>query len=299
MDLQKLRVFQAVTESGSFSRAGKALYLSQPSVSTHIRDLERELGLVLFDRVGRGVKLNPAGATLAEYARRIFALEHDAEQAVAAHRGAEAGRVKVSASSTPGTYILPSILGRFHQQHPGVEIELSISDTAIVERAVLHFEADLGVIGEPISASSLEVTPLMDDELVLIVAGDHPWRKRPPERPADLTNQRFIAREVGSSIRALTDSWLTEHGIQVAWAMELDRPDALNEAVTAGLGAAITTRFAVRQHLAAGDLFVVKVPDLPIRRRLNLLINPQKPRLPVVARLAELLREAASSSIAS
>lgn len=289
MDMNKLRIFHRVVEEGSFSAAGRALYLSQPSVSAHIKDLEREAGLPLFERVGRGVRPTPAGETLADYARRIFALQEDAEQAIAAHRGAETGRVVVAASSTPGTYVLPPILGRFHDEHPGVEVRLEISDTAAVERRLLSLEADLGVTGEPIHPGGLEIRRWIPDELVLIVASGHPWAARPPRKAEALRGEPFVSRERGSSIRALTDAWLEERKIEVNRVMELGSPEAVNSAVAAGLGVAFTSRFAIEDKLAAGQLDVVRLPGLPIRRRLNVITNREKRLLPAPRRLLEMI----------
>lgn len=280
MDLNKLRIFDAVVGAGSFSAAGQALYLSQPSISAHVKDLEREVGVPLFERLRRGVRPTAAGETLAGYARRIFALETDAGRAMAAHRGAETGRVLVAASSTPGTFLLPPILGRFHAAHPGVALRLEISDTASVERRLLHLEADLGVMGEPIAPGDLEIRPWAWDELVLIAAAGHPWADRPPRRADALRGRAFIAREQESSVRALTDAWLAGRGIEVEEAMQLDSPEAVNRAVAAGLGVSITTRFAVGRDVAAGELAVVPLPGLPIRRRLNVITNRHKPMLP-------------------
>lgn len=291
MDLGKLRVFDAVVRAGSFSHAGRRLYLSQPSVSAHIKDLEREIGLLLFERVARGVRLTGAGRSLADYAQRIFSLERDAEQALAAQRDGEAGSATIAASSTPGTYLLPGILGRFRDEHPGVSVHLVISDTADVERALSALEADIGVMGEPISPGDLEVRPWVDDQLVLVCSRDHPWAASPPTTPAALSGQPFVLREPGSSIRALTDRWLEQRGIAVQVAMELGSPEAVNVALRASSALSITTRHAIEHQLALGELVILKLPGLPIVRRLNVITNRQRPLLPACRRLLDWILE--------
>ncbi|MGH9267909.1 MAG: LysR substrate-binding domain-containing protein, partial [Acidimicrobiales bacterium] len=193
----------------------------------------------------------------------------------------------VAASSIPGTFLLPPILGRFHQAHPGVSLRLEISDTAEVERRLLELEADLGVMGEPISPGDLEVRPWVDDELVLIVVGDHPWTRRKPRRAEALAGRPFIAREPGSSVRALTDAWLAALGIQVDVTMELNSPEAVNRAVAAGLGVSITSRFALEHEVPSGELAIVNVPGLPIRRKLNVITNRHRPLLPATGALLQ------------
>jgi DNA-binding transcriptional LysR family regulator len=285
VDLGKLRIFEAVVRAGSFSGAGRRLYLSQPSISAHIRDLEHDVGLPLFERLARGVRLTTAGQSLAEYARRIFSLESDAEQALAAQRDGEVGSLTIAASSTPGTYLLPGILGRFRDEHPGVGVHLVISDTADVERRVGALEADIGVMGEPISPGDLEVRPWADDELVLVCSRKHPWASDPPPDTAALAGQPFVLRELGSSIRALTDRWLADHGIAVQAAMELGSPEAVNVALSAGSALSITSRHAIRRQLALDEVAVLDLPGLPIVRRLNVITNRQRPLLPACRRL--------------
>lgn len=150
MDLDKLRVFHEAARLGSFTKAAEALFLAQPSVSIHVRDLERSLGVPLFERLGRGVRLTEPGELLYDYAKRIFALEADAGDALAAFRGAETGTVAVGASSTPGVYLLPPLLARFRTEHPGVKLELHISDTGDVETRLVDLSVDIGVVGAPV-----------------------------------------------------------------------------------------------------------------------------------------------------
>jgi DNA-binding transcriptional LysR family regulator len=283
MNLDKLRVFCEAAVHGSFTRAAERLRLAQPSVSAHVRDLERSLGVPLFERRGRGVRLTEPGEVLFDYAKRIFALEADATQALAAFRGAEAGEVVVGASSTPGVYLLPPFLARYRAEHPGVRLSMHISDTGDVEAQLADLSIDVGVTGAPVSDMENEVWA--DDQLVLVVGPGHPWRETPPRRARALEGAPFIFREEGSAVRAATEMWLHERAIAVDTVMALDGNEAVKRAVTAGLGVTITTSYALRSELETGELSIVPLPGLPIKRRLYLSHNPRKPFTPAAREL--------------
>lgn len=290
MDLAKLRVFHEAAHRGSFTVAAERLLLSQPSVSAHIRDLERSLGVPLFERLGRGVRLTQPGEGLFDYAKRIFALESDAESALAAFQGAEVGEVTLAASSTPGVYLLPQILAPFRAVHPGVKLAVHISDTGDVTTHLEDLTADIGVAGAPIEG--MENHPWRPDELVLIAGRDHPWRREPPASAGELQGSPFILREDGSSVRASTERWLADHGIVVDVVLALEGTEAVKRAVAAGLGVTITTRYALGSELETGELAVVTVPGLPIRRNLYLSRDPRRPLVPAARALWDALCDA-------
>ncbi|MGH7858434.1 MAG: LysR substrate-binding domain-containing protein [Candidatus Binatia bacterium] len=287
MDLDKLRVFHEAAAAGSFTRAGERLHLSQPSVSGHVRDLERVLGVPLFERLGRGVRLTGPGAALYEYAKRIFALESDAESELAAFRGAEAGEVTLAASSTPGVYLLPPILAPFRAAHPGVKLAVHISDTGDVTRHLEDLSADIGVVGAPIAG--MENHAWRPDELVLVAGRDHPWRAAPPLNARELDGSPFISREAGSSVGEATKQWLSDNGIRVDVVLTLEGTEAVKRAVAAGLGITITTSYALGSELETGELAVVDVPGLPIRRNLYLSRDPRRPLVPAARALWDAL----------
>jgi DNA-binding transcriptional LysR family regulator len=290
MDLNKLRVFHEVARTGSFTKAAEALYLAQPSVSIHVRDLERALGVPLFERLGRGVRLTEPGRALAGYATRMFALAADAEAVMAQHRGAEAGSVALGGSSTPGIYLLPALVAGYRRAHRGVRVEIRISDTGGVQAALEDLTVDLGVTGAPISGMDNE--PWLPDALVLVAGRGHPWIKSPPRRAQALRGAAFVLREPGSSVRAATEAWLAARGIEVDVVMTLDDPDAVKRAVVAGLGVTIATSHGISSEVRAGDLAVIPCPGLPIRRRLHIVRNPRKPVTPPARALIEFLRSA-------
>ena len=178
MDLRRLEIFVRVAEFGSFSRAAEALFLTQPTVSEHIRALEDELGVQLLDRLGRGAAPTPAGQLLLGYARKLLTLAGEAQQAVDQFQGRVSGELIVGGSSIPGEYVLPALIGAFRAKHPEIAVTLLIGDSRSVQEWVEAGRVEIGVVGVRPTGRSLESRQLMADELVVVVAPDHPWAGR-------------------------------------------------------------------------------------------------------------------------
>ena len=178
MDLRQLEVFAGVYDLRSFSRAASALNLTQSTVSEHVRLLEEELGTRLFDRLSRETVPTRAGELLYGYARRMLGLRTEARQALDQFLGQISGPLLVGASTIPGEYVLPAVIGRFREQHPRVTITLQISDTRGIVQAVLDGQVDVGVVGADPGNRVLKARTLMPDELVLVVPPGHSWAGR-------------------------------------------------------------------------------------------------------------------------
>ena len=246
LTLHRLELFLAVLDQGGVGRAGKARNISQPAVSEHLQGLEAYFGVALLERHGRTVRPTPAARLLEPYARQTLGFLRGAEQAVAALRGLRGGSLIVGASTTPGTYLLPTALGRFHKAHPGVALSLRIGDTREIENWVVAGQVELGVIGQAPLMPGLAAEPWVQDELVLIVARRHPLARRRSVKPAALRGEAYITREEGSSTRGVTEHYLARGGIVLTPAMELGSTEAIREAVAAGLGVALVSRHAIR-----------------------------------------------------
>ncbi len=206
MEIRDLQVFLAVSTRLNFRRAAEDVHLSQPSVSVRIRELERELGVKLFEQLGKRVALTEAGRLLEPYARRVVAAMDDALHAVEELQGLERGTVRVGASTTPGTYLVPAIIARFKRDHPKVEIRLSVRDTRQVEEGVLGNDFDFGFVGGHLVSGEVEVIPWITDEILLVVAPSHSLAKRRQVRIRDVKGEKFIYCELGSATQgALID----------------------------------------------------------------------------------------------
>src|SRR5215470_16764106 len=180
LNLHHLRLFAAVVEHGGFTRAARALRLSQPAISKSLNELEKQLQVPLLDRSGKSVVLTEAGRTLYARAAELFGVERVAERELRELRGLKRGLLRVGASTTIATYLLPAYLGRFHTRHPGVRIRTTSANTRAVLRSLLEFRVDVALVEGPIEHSRVQVVPWREDELVVIAATEHPLRADGP-----------------------------------------------------------------------------------------------------------------------
>jgi DNA-binding transcriptional LysR family regulator len=295
INLHQLKIFHTVARSKSYSRAAAELQISQPSVSIQVGELERQLGADLFEQVGKSARLTEAGRVLDEYAARILALIDEARVAMDELKGLQRGRLLLGATSTPGTYLLPALLGRFKEQYPHIEIVLRVRDTRRIQEMLLQHELHLGVIGGKVTLPDLEATAWLADELVLVVAPAHPFAALPSVGVADLAGQPFILRERGSGNRETVDEALHRAGVPVTPVFELEGAEMVKQAVAANLGISILSRCAVEFEVAADRLRIVPVDALRIERAIWLL-RRRDHRLPRVAQaFLDTIRPAAAA----
>ena len=295
MDLRQLEVFARVVELRSFSRAATALGVTQSTVSEHVRLLEDELGTRLFDRLGRETVATRAGELLHGYARRMLALRMEARQSVDQFLGRVSGTLLVGASSIPGEYVLPSLIGRFHGKFPQVSITLQISDSRGIVEAVLSGEAEVGVVGARPEHRSLETRALMPDELVLVVPPGHPWWGRAQVTLDDLRTEPLVVREPGSGSRETLEHALAEQGSSLAdmrVAAEIGSTGAIKQAIRAGLGVSIVSRRAVEEEFRLGLLHGLALADLRITRHFYVVTHAGRSRSPLAEVFLDFLLEA-------
>jgi len=269
--LHHLRLFAAVVDNGGFTKAAAALRLSQPAISKSLTDLERTLGVSLIDRGGRTLRLTDAGKTLYARATELFGVERAAEQEVREIRGLERGVLRIGASTTIATYLLPPVLGRFHQAHPGVRIRVTSANTRTVLRMLVRFQVDVALVEGPVSHERVHVHDWREDELVVIAHPDHELFATTDLDVSLLRDQRFLVREPGSGTRDVTERALAEHGVRLTNTMRVGGTEAIKQAVAAGLGLAIVSRAAAEDQLVLGKIAVLPVSGLTMRRRLTRL----------------------------
>jgi len=271
VEIRDLEIFLCAAKHLNFTRAGEELHLSQPSVSVRIRQLESDLGVKLFEQLGKKIALTEAGRLLVPYALRVLAAADDARHAVEELQGLARGSLKVGASTTPGMYVLPKVIAEFKSLYPGVEVHLRVKDTRQVEEGVIRNEFDFGFVGGHLVGDEVKVIPWLTDELLLIVPPRHPLAKKRQVRAKDLTRERFILREQGSATQAAVDSSLRASGVQPEPVIEMENPESVKRAVQSGLGVAFVSRFAVETELKARALAAVTVRDLKIRREMKIV----------------------------
>ncbi|WP_044232334.1 LysR family transcriptional regulator [Chloroflexus sp. Y-396-1] len=270
LNLHLLRIYVAVLEQGSFTRAAEVLTMSQSAVSRAVQELERQLGTILLERRPRGVTPTIAGAILGEHARRIFTHERLAIEALNELRGLQRGRLAIGASSTIGIYLLPPLLGHYHRRYPGIELFLDIGNTQQVMEHLLTYRIDVAYVEGPVAPDEhLDIMPWRSDELVVIASPDHPLARRVTISCTDLQDAPFVFREPGSGTREVMEQALASRGITVRPIMELGSTEAIKQAVSAGLGLSMVSRVTIQSELIAGRLRVLNIPDLTVQRQLS------------------------------
>jgi DNA-binding transcriptional LysR family regulator len=299
VDLRRLEIFAKVAELGSFSRAAEALFLTQPTISEHVRGLEDELGVQLLDRLGRGATPTRAGQLLLGYARRMLSLSREAHQALERFQGRVSGELVVGGSTIPGEYVLPAIIGRFKAKYPDVSISLLIGSTRQVSDWLEEGRVEVGVVGARPGTRVLEARELMADELVLVVPAGHPWAARKSATLAELQKAPMVVRERGSGSRQAVEHALEEAGVELSSLRvvgEMGSTQAVKQAVRAGLGIALLSKRAVEDECRAGLLACVKVKDLRIARAFYLVIHRDRTRSPLAQAFIEFTESQASEA---
>jgi DNA-binding transcriptional LysR family regulator len=272
MNLNQLKVFCEVVERNGFTRAAEALYLTQPAVSRQVRELEQHYGVELFQQIGKRIHPTEAGSTLYTYAKQVFHTLDDLDMEINQLKGLEAGHLRIAASATAGTYLLPPLLGKFKRKYPGVEVALEIFNSQQVEQRLLAYQQlDFGVTERPVAEDSLHAESFDSEELVVIVSPDHPFAGREAIDAEELRNQRFIYRETGSGTRTLLDEEFLRLDLRVRPVMELGGTAAVKEAVAAGLGISIVPSRAIRLELEAGLVRAIRCPELRLTREIWLV----------------------------
>jgi DNA-binding transcriptional LysR family regulator len=276
VDIRGLQVFLSVAKHLNYTRAGEELNLSQPSVSIRIKQLENELGMKLFEQLGKKVALTDAGLLLVPHARRVIAAIEDAKQALDELQGLERGSLRIGASTTPGMYLIPQIIARFKERYPKIEVHLGIKDTKQVEEGVIRNEFDFGFVGGHLVGDEVDVVAWITDQLVLVVGPKHSLAKKKSIKVADLRKEKFILRELGSATRSTIASHLQRSNLAAHTVMELENPESVKKAVQSGLGIAFISKFAVEIELRAKTLVAVRIHGLDVRRELKIVHRKDK-----------------------
>lgn len=271
MNYNHLMIFLAVAEEGSVSRGADRLCISQPAVSKQIGVLEASLRARLFDRLPKGVRLTEAGRLLLGYARRLSALEREAEQAMAELQGLTRGSLTLGASLTVGAYLMPELLAEYGRRFPHIALTLEIANTENIQRMLRAGRLDLALTEGFADDPDLDAAVFAHDELVAIAPPGHPLLAEAPVPAARLLQEPLILREPGSGTRAVLERALTALGLTVTPLMSLGSTEAIKRAVAAGAGLAVVSRLALGLELETGRLALLPLSDLTLNRPLHRL----------------------------
>ncbi len=266
MTLEQLRIFVAVAERQHVTRAAEALNIAQSAASAAIASLESRHGVKLFHRVGRNIELTEPGRAFLDEARAVLERVAAAELMLAAFGGLQRGSLAVFASQTIAGYWLPRHLARYRRAHPGIELRLKVGNTAQVAAAVHDGMVELGFVEGAVCDPALVSDVVARDQLVLVVAPDHPWAGRAHVEWAEMGEIEWVLREAGSGTRAVFEAELARAGMVggLRVALELPSNEAVRAAVEAGAGATVISASVVAPSLEAGLLHRVGL-DLPDR----------------------------------
>lgn len=266
-----LKIFVTVVENKDFSHAAQELYLSHPNITTQIQSLEEELGTKLIDSSSKHLELTQSGEIYYEYAKQILLLQDKAKQEIKRISNGVTGYLKVGASFTIGEYILPFVVAEFAAQYPKVEIETSIANTREIIQGVRANSLDIALVEGEVDPSDILVRPLMEDEIILLVPNHHPLARLPIVTTEHLQDQVWILRESGSGTRAFSDKLFKEWGINVRKSYIFGSGQAIKQAVTAGLGIALVSRWIVRKELNAKELKTIRIKGNALTRSFYLI----------------------------
>ncbi|MDF2784578.1 MAG: transcriptional regulator [Pantoea eucrina] len=269
--LRQIEVFTEVLKSGSTTQASQVLSLSQSAVSAALADLENQLGVQLFDRVGKRLVLNEHGRLL--YPRAVGLLEQAGE--IEQLFREDSGAIRLFASSTIGNYLLPGMIAAYRRDFPGLPLELSVGNSQDAIQAVADFRVDIGLIEGPCHEPDIISTPWLEDELVVFAAPDSALLQQPVTL-ASLAAAPWILRERGSGTREIVDYQLLSHLPQFQLGMELGNSEAIKHAVRHGMGISCLSRRVIADLLEAGTLAEVEVPLPRLTRTLYRIHHRQK-----------------------
>jgi molybdate transport repressor ModE-like protein len=285
LDPQRLRLLVELRRRGSISAAADACRMGQPSATKHLKTLEAAVGDKLVQRDGRASRLTEAGEVVAAHAQRVLDTLEAMQAELRALRDAELGTLTLGASTTPGSYVLPSILECFAERHPRVDVDVVIGCSRWVAERVARREVSLGLAGELDWPDGVLAEPFLDDEVIgIVAAGRLPLRDGCASLDA-ISSQTLLVREHGSSTRAVAERHLARVGYRPAKRWELDSNEGIKRSVRAGLGIGFVSRLVVQEELDRGELDAFTVADAGSMRRSIFLLQPDG-REPVPAERA-------------
>jgi DNA-binding transcriptional LysR family regulator len=290
--LRQLEVFEAIARLGSFTRAAEELFLTQPTVSMQIKKLADDIGLPLFEQIGKKIYLTDAGRELQKTCHGIF--EHLAhfEMVTADMKGLKAGKLRLVVVTT-AKYFAPRLLGKFCQQYPGVEVSLKVFNRERVLERLVSNQDDLYILGQPPEEADAVAEAFLENPLVVIAPTHHVLAKKKKISLERIAEEPFLLREPGSGTRIATERVFAEQGLKLKLRMELGSNEAIKQAVIGGLGLSVLSSHTLALDAAAGQFVILNVQGFPIQRHWY-FAYPAGKQLSIVARtFVDYLRQAA------
>ena len=276
MNLKQLEAFVQIADSGSFSKAAKDLYLTQPTISAHVSTLEKELNTRLFVRNTKEVKLSDSGTVLYDYAKQMIVLQKQIEDTFAVREEKAQQRITIAASTIPAQYLLPDILAKFVEKYPNQQFKIVEADSSQVVEMVVNHKVDIGFAGTVIDKRLCKYIPFYQDELIVIAPNNEKYRNISCADAAWIVNEPLIMREEGSGTRKEAEKQLKKIGVNIAKLnviASMENPEAIKRAVASGMGISLISRLAAEMELEKGNLIAFPISSEDMRRDIHLIYN--------------------------
>ena len=300
MDLRQLEIIRAIADTGSFTGAGEKLHVSQSAISRQILLLEDELGEAVFHRIGRRIRITPAGESLLQLSHRVFQDLQDTVSAISEKQESLGGTMRLVGGMTVCLYVFPALLAEVRRIHPNLDLKITVGSA---ERSIAMLRSgagDLGLLTLPVEASDLVAVPVLEEELLLVTYPTHPFAKKKQVIPSDLNKQAFILFETGSITRRLVEEFFTRERIEAAIVMETENVEIIKAMVRHGLGISIIPWQAAAADVKAKQLAYSRIAGHSIHRETGWLY-PKMSRLPrtvsEVIRIFDTLRPRFEASV--
>ena len=284
MDLWQLKVFVNVVEQKSFSRAGETVFLSQPTVSSHIKELEGYLQCRLIDRLSREAVPTKAGELLYSYAKQLLDIREEAEAAISDFLGSAKGHLTIGGSTIPSGYIIPRHIGMFSKKYPDITLSVKSGDTAEIILAVTQGKIEIGIVGAGTDEPDIFQEKLIEDEMKLILPASHPWAKQKSVDCSDIFKTPFIAREHGSGTwksisKSISDAGYSAEDLNIT--ARMGNTVSVIQAVLNLAGISILSTMAVEDYIEAGKIKAISVDGLDLHRNFFLITHKKRTLSPL------------------
>ena len=294
-DLRQLEIFCKIVELKSFSKAADAVFLAQASVSERIANLEKSMGTILLDRMGRQIVPTRAGELLYKHSVKLLDMKKTTQLEMEKFLGLKEGEILLGGSTIPGEYIIPQVIGKFYEKYPFISVVLTVAGSREIEELILSGNIELGIIGRKSTNKDLVSVNLWEDELVLVINKNHRWAERKSITPDELFTEPFIIREAGSGTLKIMEDYLNScggNGIDnLNTVAILGTSTAVKEGIKANLGVSILSSRAVETEIQAGLLKTLKIIGMPpMKRPFYLVRNRRRAASPLCGALLDFLK---------
>ncbi|MDQ6982376.1 MAG: LysR family transcriptional regulator [Mariprofundus sp.] len=268
--LKQFKILEAIVEKRNYTEAAKSLFMTQPAVSMQVKQMEEKIGLPLFEREGKQVSPTEAGVELLYYAQNIRQKINEASEVMEELRGLKRGKLHLTMAST-ANYFAPQLIAAFHHRYPAARVTLDVTNRTGLLDALDNNTTDMVIMGSPPDGHQLTGIPILENPLVVVAWPEHPLASQTSIRLTEVANENFIVREPDSGTRMATERYFAEHHLSLKPRMEMNRAEAIKQAVMAELGLGIVSLHTIEMELTLKRLVILNVEDFPIMRQWHIV----------------------------